>query len=83
MTPVQKLSGLAALMASAAGFTRQVQDWRLGKMQAEQAGLHHGELAAVSAAAAMQVSAEQGKRLALEQKLAASDQQHSRELHGA
>ena len=35
MTPVQKLAGLAllilVLMASAAGVTWQVQDWRYGK----------------------------------------------------
>ncbi|NNA93246.1 lysis system i-spanin subunit Rz [Pseudomonas gessardii] len=87
MTPVQKLAGLVVLilvlMASAAGVTWQVQDWRLGKKLAEQAGLHQGELAAVSAAAAKQVSAEQGRRLALEKTLATSDQQHTRELSDA
>ncbi|NNA69639.1 lysis system i-spanin subunit Rz [Pseudomonas gessardii] len=87
MTPVQKLAGLVVLilvlMVSAAGFTWQVQEWRMGKELAEQAGLHQGELAAVSAAAAKQVSAEQGKRLALEKTLAASDQQHTRELSDA
>ena len=87
MTPVQKLAGLAVLilvlMASTAGFTWQVQEWRMGKELAEQAGLHQGELAAVSADAAMQVSAEQGRRLALEQTLATSDQQHTRELSDA
>ncbi len=39
MTPVQKLVGLAVLilvlMASVAGFTWQVQDWRYGKQLAE------------------------------------------------
>ena len=84
MTSVQRLAGLVVLilvlMASAAGVTWQVQDWRMGKILAEQAGLHQGELAAVSAAAAEQVSAEQGRRLALEQTLAASDQQHTQEL---
>ncbi|MBJ2182845.1 lysis protein, partial [Pseudomonas veronii] len=43
MTPVQKLAGLVALilvlMASAASFTWQVQDWRMGKKLSEQAGL--------------------------------------------
>ena len=84
MTPVQKLAGLVvlilALMASAAGVTWQVQEWRMGERLAEQVGLHQGQLAEVSAAAAKQVSAEQGKRLTLEQKLSASDQQHSLEL---
>lgn len=87
MTPVQKLAGLVllilVLMVSAAGVTWQVQEWRTGKLLAEQAGLHQGELADVSAAAAMQVSAEQGRRLALEKTLAASDQQHTRELSDA
>ncbi|PHN66509.1 lysozyme [Pseudomonas sp. ICMP 8385] len=87
MTPVQKLAGLVVLvlvlMASAAGVTWQVQDWRLGKKLAEQAGLHQGELAAVSAAAAKQVNEEQGRRLALEKTLATSDQQHTRELSDA
>ena len=39
MTPVQKIAGLAVLvlllMASAAGVTWQVQDWRLGKQLSE------------------------------------------------
>lgn len=87
MTPVQKIAGLVVLilvlMASAAGVTWQVQDWRMGKMLAEQAGLHQGELAGVSAAAAKQVSEEQGRRLALEKTLATSDQQHTRELSDA
>ena len=87
MTPAQKLAGLVVLilvlMASATGVTWQVQEWRLGKRLAEQAGQHQGQLAEVSAAAAKQVSAEQGKRLTLEQKLSASDQQHTRELSDA
>ncbi|WP_339518998.1 lysis system i-spanin subunit Rz [Pseudomonas proteolytica] len=87
MTPVQKLAGLVVLilvlMASAAGVTWQVQEWRMGKRLAEQAGQHQGQLAEVSAAAAKQVSAEQGKRLTLEQKLSASDRQHTRELSDA
>jgi hypothetical protein len=83
MTPGQILAALFLAMAISAGGTWQVQEWRMGKMVAEQAGLHQGELAAVSAAAAKQVSAEQGRRLALEQTLATSDQQHTRELSDA
>ena len=87
MTPVQKLAGLAvlmlALMASAAGVTWQVQDWRMGKKLAEQAGLHQGDLARISMAAAAQARAEQDKRLATEQQLAIQDQQHIRELSDA
>ncbi|MDF3160665.1 lysis system i-spanin subunit Rz [Pseudomonas proteolytica] len=87
MTPVQKMAGLVVLilvlMTSAAGFTWQVQDWRMGKRLAEQAGLHQGELDGVSAAAAKQVRDEQDRRLGLEKTLATSDQQHTRELSDA
>lgn len=83
MTPGQILAAILLAMAISAGGTWQVQEWRMGKMVAEQAGLHQGELAAVSAAAAEQVSAEQGRRLALEKTLAVSDQQHTRELSDA
>jgi len=87
MTPVQRLAGLSALilvlMAAAAGVTWQVQDWRMGKKLAEQAGLHKDDLAAISNAAAAQVSAEQGKRRAIEQQLATQDQQHTKELSDA
>jgi len=87
MTPAMKLAGFAALilllMAGAAGVTWQVQDWRMGKKLAEQAGLHKDDLAAISNSAAAQAQAEQGKRLALEQQLAGQDQQHSKELFDA
>ena len=87
MTPVQKLAGLALLilllMASAAGVTWQVQDWRMGKKLAEQAGLYKDDLAAISNAAAVQARAEQDKRLATEHQLATQDQQHTRELSDA
>ncbi|AZE90197.1 lysis system i-spanin subunit Rz [Pseudomonas orientalis] len=87
MTPVQKLAGLAALilllMASAAGVTWEVQDWRLGKKLAEQAGLHKDDLAAITNAAADQARAEQDKRLVTEQQIAMQDQQHTKELTDA
>ncbi|MBB4813943.1 hypothetical protein HNP03_002570 [Pseudomonas rhodesiae] len=87
MTPVQKLAGLAmlmlALMAGAAGVTWQVQDWRMGKRLADQAGLHQDDLARISTAAAAQARADQSKRLATEQQLAIQDQQHIRELSDA
>ena len=83
MTPGQTLAAvLLAMVISAAG-SWQVQDWRMGEKLAEQAGLHKGALAEVGAAAAKQVSVEQDKRLDLEQKLATSDQQHTRELSDA
>ncbi|MEO8491644.1 lysis system i-spanin subunit Rz [Pseudomonas sp.] len=87
MTPVQKLSGLVVLilvlMAGAAGITWQVQDWRMGKKLAEQAGLHETDLTNIGNAAAAQVRAEQDKRLAAEQRVTAADQQHTRELTDA
>ncbi|NWA30043.1 lysis protein [Pseudomonas sp. C6002] len=87
MTPVQKLAGLVVLalllMVAAAGMTWQVQDWRMGKKLEEQAGLHKDDLAAISNAAAAQARVEQDKRLATERQLAASDQQHTKELSDA
>jgi hypothetical protein len=87
MTPVQKLAGLVllvlVLMAGAAGVTWQVQNWRMGKKLSEQAGLHQGDLASISMAAAAQARAEQDKRLATEQQIAIQDQQHTKELSDA
>lgn len=83
MTPGQILG--AILLAAALGFGAawQVQDWRMGEKLAEQAGLYTDDLAAMSNAAAAQARGEQGKRLTLEQRLAESDQQHSKELSNA
>ena len=83
MAPWQILAAIILAMAITAGGTWRVQDWRYGEKLAEQAGLHQGELADVSAAAAKQVSAEQSKRLAIEQTLTNSDQQHTKELSDA
>ncbi|MBP6954443.1 MAG: lysis protein [Pseudomonas sp.] len=87
MTPVKKLAGLLVLilllMAGAAGVAWQIQDWRMGERLAEQAGQFEKELAAISNKASAQAQAEQGKRLALEQKLAGQDQQHTKELSDA
>lgn len=87
MMPVQKLAGLVmlilALMASAAGVTWQVQDWRMGKKLSEQAGLHQEDLTRISMAAIAQARADQSKRLATEQQLAIQDQQHTKELSDA
>lgn len=84
MTPAQKLAGMAVLvlvlMAGAAGAAWQVQDWRMGKKLAEQGSQHQADMTKISNAAADQVRAEQDKRLATEQQLAAQDQQHTREL---
>jgi hypothetical protein len=87
MTPVQKLAGLAALilvaMAASFGAAWQVQDWRLGKTLAEQGAQFETDLTAIGNAAAAQARSEQDKRLAIEQQLATSDQQHTKELFDA
>ncbi|MCJ8207751.1 lysis system i-spanin subunit Rz [Pseudomonas sp. RGM2987] len=87
MTPVQRLAALLvlvlALMVGTAGVTWQVQEWRMGKKLADQASLHKDDLTAISNAAAAQAKAEQDKRLALEQRLSASEQTHYKELTDA
>ncbi|MBI6563247.1 lysis protein [Pseudomonas synxantha] len=83
MTPGQIFGAILLALAIGFGGAWQVQDWRMGKKLAEQAGLHKQDLAAISNAAAVQAQAEQGKRLALEQQLAGQDQQHSKELSDA
>ncbi len=87
MTPVQRLVGLVVLilvaMAASFGAAWQVQDWRLGKMLAEQGAQFEADLTAIGNAAVAQARTEQDKRLATEQQLAASDQQHTKELSDA
>ncbi|WP_421526286.1 lysis system i-spanin subunit Rz [Pseudomonas yamanorum] len=87
MTPAQKLAGLAVLillaMAVSFGAAWQVQDWRYDGDLAKQAGQFQTDLNAIGNAAAAQARAEQDKRLATEQQLAAADQQHSKELSDA
>ncbi|MHC8334567.1 lysis system i-spanin subunit Rz [Pseudomonas sp. LB3P25] len=87
MTLAQKILYLlvltAALVAGSAAMAWQVQNWRMGKQLAEQAGLHNDDLTAISNAAAVQVRAEQDKRLALEYRLSASEQSHYQELSNA
>jgi hypothetical protein len=63
--------------------TWKVQDWRYSGLLAEQTNSHLSDLAKISSAAADQVEAEQGKRLALEQRLTADDQTHHKELSDA
>ena len=77
------VAGVLALLLMAVGGTWKVQDWRYGKQLAEQAGLHKDDLSAISNAAAAQVRADQEKRQALEQRLAANDQSHYKELTNA
>ena len=77
------LAGALLLVLAAAGGTWKVQDWRYGKQLAEQAGVHQDDLTTISNAAAAQVRADQDKRLALEQRLSASDQTHHEALTNA
>lgn len=70
---------LMGMIITAAG-TWHVQEWRYGRLLAEQAVLHTDELAAIGNAAAAQIRGEQNKRQTLERSLATSDQQHIKEL---
>ncbi|QZA99306.1 lysis protein [Pseudomonas mandelii] len=87
MSPAQKLIALLVMMvvliAGSAACAWKVQDWRYGKQLAEQAGLHQDDLTAISNAAAAQGLSDQAKRLALEQRLSASDETHYKELTDA
>lgn len=86
MSPVSlklALVGVLALLLITASGVWKVQDWRYGKQLAEQAGLHQGDLIAISNAASAQARADQGNRLALEQRLSASEQTHYKELSDA
>ncbi|WP_434695150.1 lysis protein [Pseudomonas sp. Z1-14] len=77
------IAGAAVALILAISATWKVQDWRYSGQLAKQAGLHKDDLAKISSAAADQVQAEQGKRLALEQQLTTSDQTHHRALTDA
>ncbi|MBH8611232.1 lysis protein [Pseudomonas mohnii] len=86
MTPTSiklAVAGVLALLLLTAGGVWKVQDWRYGQKFAEQAGLHKDDLTAISNAAAAQVRADQDKRLALEQRLTASDKTHHEALTNA
>jgi hypothetical protein len=75
--------GMFALLSITAVGVWQVQDWRYGNQLADQAGLHQDDLTVLSNAAATQARADQDKRLALEQRLSASDQSHYEALTNA
>ena len=77
------IGGVLVLVLVTAGGTWKVQDWRYGKQLAEQVALHKDDLTVISNAAAAQVRADQDKRLALEQRLSASEQTHYKELSDA
>lgn len=71
---------LAVLAGASAANAWQLQDWRYGKQLAEQARLHTETLNQLAMATVAQQRAEQDKRLALEQRLATSEQTHFRAL---
>jgi hypothetical protein len=71
---------LGVLAAGSAAITWHVQDWRYGSQLAEQGRLHTETLNQITLASATQQRAEQDKRLALEQRLATSEQTHYRAL---
>ena len=77
--------GFAVLMAMAIACfsTWKVDAWRYGKQLAELSAAHQIERTNLANANSEQILAEQGKRLALEQWLAASDQAHYRALNDA
>ncbi|WP_236194257.1 lysis system i-spanin subunit Rz [Pseudomonas glycinae] len=80
---VWRLIGLVLLAAGAAALAWQFQDWRYGRQLAEQARLHAEILNQLTSASATAQQAEQDKRLALEQRLTASEQTHYRALNDA
>ena len=83
MKLVQKLAVVLLAMAVSFGAAWQVQDWRYDGKLAKQAGQFQTDLDAIGNAATTQARAEQEKRLAIEQQLAISDQQHTKELSDA
>jgi len=78
-----KAVGVLTLVLTGAGSAWQFQDWRYGRQLAEQARLHAEILNQLTQAAATAQQAEQDKRLALEQRLAASEQTHFRKMTDA
>ncbi|MGL6246442.1 lysis protein [Pseudomonas sp.] len=74
---------LAMLAGGSAALAWHFQDWRYGRQLSEQARLHAEALNQLTLAAAMQQQAEHDKRLALEQRLSASEHIHYRALSDA
>ncbi|UVH51627.1 lysis protein [Pseudomonas sp. CBSPBW29] len=83
MTPVQKLAVVLLAMAVSFGAAWQVQYWRYDGKLAKQAGQFQTDLDAIGNAANALARREQDKRLATEQAVASSDQQHTKELSDA
>ena len=83
MTAPWRLIGVMVLVLAGFGSAWQFQDWRYGRQLAEQARLNGDALNQLSVVAATAQQVEQDKRLALEQKLATSEQTHYRKLSDA
>ena len=73
----------AVLVGGPVAITWQVQDWRYGQQLEQHARLQAETLNQLALAAVAQQRAEQDKRLALEQRLSASEQTHYRALSDA
>lgn len=78
-----RVIGLLLLVAGAFVAAWQFQDWRYGRQLAEQARLNAETQNQLTQTALSAQQAEQDKRLALEQRLAASEQTHYRALSDA
>ena len=78
-----RLTGFLLLTLGGAALAWQFQDWRYGRQLAEQARLNADTLNQLNVAAASAQQIEQDKRLALEQRLATSEQTHYRALSDA
>jgi hypothetical protein len=74
---------LAVLVCGSAAIAWQVQNWRYGQKLEQQTRVHTEILNQLALAAAAQQRAEQDKRLALEERLSASEQTHYRVLSDA
>ena len=83
MTVPWRLIGVLALVLAGFGSAWQFQDWHYGRQLAEQDKLHGDTLNQLATAGAEAQKAEQDKRLALEQRLATSEQTHYRKLSDA
>ncbi|WP_235378392.1 lysis system i-spanin subunit Rz, partial [Pseudomonas fluorescens] len=83
MTAPWRSIGLLVLVLAGFASAWQFQDWRYGQQLAEQAKLHAEVLNQLTQAAATAQQTEQDKRLALEQRLSASEQTHFRKMSDA
>lgn len=78
-----RVVGFLLLALGGAALAWQFQDWRYGRQLAEQARLNADTLNQLNVAAASAQQVEQDKRLALERRLAASEQTHYRAMNDA